>query len=62
MSGLILIGEGKQPGLKEKTLYDYESRIKLIKLHFNDCPIENVTPRDVATFISEYPKRQWQNY
>ncbi|MEY2344549.1 hypothetical protein I3679_012365 [Proteus mirabilis] len=28
-----------------------------MKLHFNDCPIENITPRDVATFISEYPKK-----
>ncbi|WP_342122181.1 tyrosine-type recombinase/integrase, partial [Proteus mirabilis] len=50
-------GKVNSRGLKEKTLYDYESRIKLIKLHFNDCPIENVTPRDVATFISEYPKK-----
>ncbi|HEJ9702753.1 TPA: tyrosine-type recombinase/integrase [Proteus mirabilis] len=50
-------GKVNSRGLKEKTLYDYESRIKLIKLHFNDCPIENITPRDVATFISEYPKK-----
>lgn len=43
--------------LKEKTLSDYSSRINVIKLNFDDKDITEITARDIATFISSYPKK-----
>ncbi|WP_193014478.1 MULTISPECIES: tyrosine-type recombinase/integrase [Gammaproteobacteria] len=43
--------------MKEKTLADYSSRINLIKLNFEDKDITEITARDIAHFISEYPKK-----
>ena len=44
-------------GLREKTLSDYHSKINLIKVNFINCPIEDITSRDIAKFISNYPKK-----
>lgn len=46
-----------QRGLREKTIKDYASKIRLLKNNFKDSAIENITPKDVAAFISGYPKK-----
>ncbi|MFB0770326.1 tyrosine-type recombinase/integrase [Proteus cibi] len=47
----------KTRGLREKTLYDYNSKIKIIKLNISDMPINEITTKDISNFISNYPKR-----
>ncbi|HCR3771654.1 TPA: tyrosine-type recombinase/integrase, partial [Proteus mirabilis] len=42
---------------REKTLYDYNSKIKIIKLNIADAPLNEITTKDIASFISNYSKR-----
>ncbi|HEK0586625.1 TPA: tyrosine-type recombinase/integrase [Proteus mirabilis] len=47
----------KKRGLRKKTLYDYNSKIKIIKLNIADAPLNEITTKDIASFISNYSKR-----
>lgn len=44
-------------GLREKTLTDYISKIRLLKANLENQAIEDITPKEIATFIANYPKK-----
>lgn len=44
-------------GLKEKSIREYEGKIKAIKSIFNNIPINSITTKDIAGAISSYTDR-----
>lgn len=42
--------------LKPKSLKDYRSRVAILKKHFPNISINEVTTKDISSFINSYPK------